>query len=335
VNEAVTLHQHTLEAFTLPFPKAPDRRLSHDEFRPRPIEFTAEGEVEGGLSWLIGSTIDLRFTRALLAPYSSTEGGHCYDPASSCFLEVASWVDGYPDYARFCADVRQQEKGRRYRELAGLHEAMPGEDDLSHFRRRVGAEAIEAALAVFVGLFRVFGLIRGELLATDGQLEPSYARFKGGAYFCQACRQLPLDEASQQELCRQLQAGAKRLEIRCPFPEVVQKVLRAPTTQGKPREPMMALLEIEYLPADSSKTAGPQQLSARLSRPTDQLPPLRLQWSHLTKGPQGELWGSGPKVPSDLEAKVGYHLDNKAPHQTARVFGYLQQKTTNIDIELG
>jgi hypothetical protein len=335
VNAAATLNQRTLEAFTLPFPKAPDRWMSHYHFRPRPIEFTAEGEVEGGVSWLLGATIDLSFTRALFAPYYSKEGGHCYDPASSFFLEVASRMDGYPDYAQFCADLRQQEKGRRYRKVAGLHGAMPGEDDLSHFRRRVGAEAIEAALAVFVGLFRDFGLITGELLATDGQLEPSYSRFKGCAYFSPACQQLLLDEASRQELCQQLEAGAKRLELRCPFPEVVQKVLQATTKKGNPREPTVALLEIEYVPADRAEPSGRAQVAALLSLPPDQLPPLRIKWSRLTKGPQGELWGCCPKVPSDLEARVGYHIDNKDPHKQERIFGYLQQKTTTMAIELG
>jgi len=335
VKEAATLNQRTLEAFTLPFPKAPDRWLSHYYFRPHPIEFTAEGEVEGGLSWLIGSTIDVSFTRSLFAPYYSKEGGHCYDPASSFFLELASRVDRYPDYASFCEDLRQQEQGRRYRELAGLHEAIPGEDDLSHFRRRVDAAAIEAALAVFVGLFREVGLIHGALLSTDGQLEPSYSRFKGCASACQDCQQLPLDEASRDELRRQLQAGAKRLEIRCPFPEVVQKVLQATTKKGKPHEPTVALLEVEYLPADSAQTPGSQLLSEWLSLPPDQLPPLRLKGSHLTQGPQGELWGSCPKVPSDLDAKVGYHIDTQDPPHHERVFGYLHQKTTNIEVELG
>jgi hypothetical protein len=335
VKEAAQLNQHTLESFTLPFPKAPERWLSHYQFRPHPIEFTAEGEVEGGLSWLIGSTIDLSFTRSLFAPYYSKEGGHCYDPTSSFFLEVASRVDHYPDYASFCAELRQQEKGRRDRELAGLHTSIPGEDDLSHFRSRVDAAAIEAALAVFVGLFRAFGLITGELLSTDGQLEPSCSRFKGCASFSQACRQLPLDEADRHELGRQLQAGAKRLELCCPFPEVVQKVLQATRKQGQPREPTVALLEIEYLPADRTQTAGSPQLSELLSRPTDQLPPLRIKWSHLTQGPQGERWGSCPKVPSDLEAKVGYHIDNTEPHKKERVFGYLHQTPTNIDIERG
>ena len=81
--------------------------------------------------------IDLCFTRALFAPYYAKEGGHCYDPASSFFLKVASRVDGYPDSASFYVDLRQQDKGRRNRELVGLHEAIPGEDDLSHFAHRM------------------------------------------------------------------------------------------------------------------------------------------------------------------------------------------------------
>jgi len=76
VKEAATLNQSTLEAFTLSFPKAPDRWLSHDQFRPRSVECTVEGEGEGGLSGLMGATIDLRFTRSLFAPYYATAGGH-------------------------------------------------------------------------------------------------------------------------------------------------------------------------------------------------------------------------------------------------------------------
>ena len=81
------------------------------------------------------------------------------------------------------------------------------------------------------------------------------------------------------------------------FPEVVHKVLHTTSKQGKPREPTVALLEIEYVPVDSANTAGYQRLSEWLSVPPDQLPPLRIKWSHLTRGPQGELWDSCRKVP--------------------------------------
>jgi hypothetical protein len=79
---AKALNQKHLEADTTPFPKAPSRWLSHDQFTPRPIALTREGDVDGGLSWLIGATIDLSFTCTLCAPHYGTRGGWCYDPAS-------------------------------------------------------------------------------------------------------------------------------------------------------------------------------------------------------------------------------------------------------------
>jgi hypothetical protein len=335
VNQATALNQRNAETITTPFPKAPHRWLSHYQFIPRPIAFTAEGEVEGDLSGLLGAVIDFSFTRSLCAPSYSAQGGHCYDPASLCFLEVAVKVDSYPDYASFCSDLHQQDKGRSYRELAGLHQAIPGEDDLSYFRRRVGAQVMEAILANFVDFFRAWGLICGERLATDGQLEPAYARFKGCAHFCQACQQFPLEESGRQELCRQLHSGATRLQLLCPFPEVVQKVQQATTKAGKPHEPKVTLLEVAYVPADSAQAAERQQVAALLGLPVEEVPSLRIRRRHLTSGPQGERWGHCPQVPSDLEARVGYHVDTKDPSKKERVFGYLHQRTTDINVKLG
>jgi len=335
VVHAEALNQHHLEARTTPFPKAPSRWLSHYQFTPRPIALTSAGEVEGGLSWLVGATIDFSFTRSICAPHYGARGGPCYDPASLVVLEVAAKVDQYVDYARFCDDLHQTEKGRRYRELAGLHEVIPGEDDLCHFRYRVGAEAIEKTMASVVELCRNFGLIKGELLSTDGPLEPSYSRYKGCTYACQGCRQCPLDEASCQELCRQLQNGSKRLQLTCPFPEVVEKVRQATAKKGIPKDPQVTLLEIEEVPQGHASSPDRQQVATLLGLPEDQVPGVRLTGCHLSWGPQGELLGSCPKVPSDLEAKVGSHIDTKDLSNTERVFGYLHLKTTDINQELG
>src|SRR5262245_14953790 len=187
VAHAEALNQHNREAFTTPCPKAPSRWLSHYEFTPHPIELTSQGNVDGDLSWLVGTTLDLRFTRALWAPYYGTRGGHCYDPASLLMLEVAAKVDDYVDYAQFCKDLHQTDKGRRYRHLAGLDGSVPGEGDLCHFRYRVGERVIDQITAVVVDFLSRFGLIKGELLSTDGQLEPSYARYKGCTYACEDC----------------------------------------------------------------------------------------------------------------------------------------------------
>ena len=179
IAHAEALNQHNCDIFTIPFPKSPSRWLSHYEFMPRPIAFTAQGDVDGGPSWLVGTTLDFSFTRTLCAPHYGARGGCCYDPASLIVLEVATKVDQYVDYAQFCRDLHDSHKGRRYRQLAGLHDRVPGEDDLCNFRYRIGDVVIEQIMAVAVDFLYHFGLIKGDLLSTDGQLEPSYSRYKG------------------------------------------------------------------------------------------------------------------------------------------------------------
>jgi hypothetical protein len=234
IAHAEALNEQNRPTLTTPFPKASSRWLSHYEFAPHPIAFTSQGDVDGGLSWLVGSTLDLSFTRALCATSYGARGGCCYDPASLVVLEVAAKVDQYTDYAQFCRDLHDSDKGRRYRQLAGLHGALPGEDDLCHFRYRMGEAVIDQITAVAVDFLHRFGLIKGELLSTDGQLEPSYSRYKGCTYACQDCRALPIDDAGQQALRDQFQSGAKRLQLTCPFPDVVEKVRAATAKSGTP-----------------------------------------------------------------------------------------------------
>ena len=334
VTQADALNQHHRETFTTRFPKVPSRWLSHYAFTPRPIVLTREGDVDGGLSWLVGATIDFSFTRSICAPHYGVRGGPCYDPASLMVLEVAASVDQYVDSAHFCGDLHQADKGRRYREVAGLHDHVPGQDDFCHFRSRIGDEVVHKTLAVMVELLRTFGLITGELLSTDGQLEPAYSRYKGCPYACEGCQQFPVDEAGQQALCDQLHSGAKRLQLTCPFPEVVDKVREATTKKGTPRDPKVTLLEIENVPDGAASSSDRQQVATLLGLPEDQVPPVRLTRCHVHQTPQGSLAGSCPKVPSDLEAKVGYHVDNKHSSKKELVFGYVHLKTTDLNREL-
>jgi hypothetical protein len=335
IAHAETLNEQNRQTFTTPFPKASSRWLSHYAFTPHPIAFTSQGDVDGGLSWLVGSTLDLSFTRSLCATSYGARGGCCYDPASLVFLEVATKVDQYTDYAQFCRDLHDSDKGRRYRLLAGLHGAMPGEDDLCHFRSRIGEAVIAQITDVVVDFLHHFGLIKGELLSTDGQLEPSYSRYKGCTYACQDCRALPIDTAGQQALREQLQSGAGRLQLTCPFPDIVEKVRTATAKTGTPRDPKMALLELEGTSDTDISCSDRQQVAVLLGLPAAQVPPVRLKWCHLHRTPQGELLANCPKVPSDLEAKVGYHVDTKDPSKTERVFGYCHLQTTDLNRELG
>jgi len=332
---AELLNQHNREIFTTPFPKAPSRWLSHYQFSPQAIEFTSQGDVDGGLSWLVGATVDFSFTRALCAPYYGARGGCCYDPASLIMLEITTKVDQYVDDAQFCRDLHDRDKGRRYRQLAGLQEHVPGEDDLCHFRSRIGEAVIDQITAVAVEFLSHFGLIKGELLSTDGQLEPSYSRYKGCTYACKGCQAFLLSEADRPAFGEQLQGGATRLELTCPFPEVVAKVREATAKKGHPKDPKVALLEIETVAENQACMAQRQHVANLLGLAQDEVPPLRLTWCHLRQTSSGELVGSCPKVPSDLEAKIGVHTDTQNPAQIEEVFGYLRLTTTDLHLDLG
>jgi len=334
IAQAQAFNLHHQETFTTPFPKDPSRWLSHSAFIPRPISLTCEGNVNGGLSWLVGATIDFSCTRSICAPHYGTRGAPCYDPASLVVLEVAAKVDQYVDYAHFCGDLHQADKGRHYRALAGLHDHVPGQDDFCHFRSRVGDEVIHKTLAVVVELLHTFGLIKGELLSTDGQLEPSYARYKGCPYACEGCHAFRIDEAGRQALCEQLHSGAKRLQLTCPFPAVVAKVREATAQKGNPQDPKVSLIEIEEVANRAAVRSDRQQLATLLGLPHDEVPPVHLKGCHVHRGPQGELLGRCPKVPSDLEAKVGHHVDNTNPSKKEVVFGYVHLRTTDINREL-
>src|SRR6266700_6093824 len=161
VARAELLNQHNRNTFTAPFPKTLSRWLSLYQFTSQAIEFTSQDDIDGGLSWLVGATVDFSFTRALCAPHYGARGGPCYDPASLIMLEVATKVDQYIDYAQFCRDLHDSDKGRRYRQLAGLHDPVPGEDDLCNFRYRVSDAVIHQIMAVAVAFLYRFGLIKG------------------------------------------------------------------------------------------------------------------------------------------------------------------------------
>jgi len=172
-------------------------------------------------------------------------------------------------------------------------------------------------------------------LSTDGQLEASYSRYKGCTYACEGCQAFHLSEADRQALGEQLQGGAKRLQLTCPFPEVVEKVREATAKKGDPKEPKVALLEIETVAEKQASTTHRQHVADLLGLPQDEVPPLRIKWCHLSQDAEGELIGSCPKMPSDLEAKIGVHIDTKHPDQIEKVFGYLRLTTTDLNPELG
>lgn len=109
----------------------------------------------------------------------------------------------------------------------------------------------------------------------------------------------------------------------------------ATPAQDTPRAPQGALLEIKEGGDATPSHSDRQQVATLLGLPPDQVPPVRLRWGHLHQTPQGALVGSCPKMPADLDAKSGYHVDPQDQSKKEQVFGYLHLKTTTLNRELG
>lgn len=90
---------------------------------------------------------------------------------------------------------------------------------------------------------------------------------------------------------------------------------------GSPKTPKVALLDIETVPADHAQRSHRQHVADLLGLSEDEGPPLRLKGCHLSSTATGSVMGSCPKVPSDLDAKVGDHVDTHTPPDKERIFG--------------
>ena len=111
---------------------------------------------------------------------------------------------------------------------------------------------------------------------------------------------------------------------------------QATAKTGTPKNPKVTLLEIETVSEDKASTGQRQRqpVATLLGLGEDAVPPLRLKGCHLSQGQGGELVGCCPKMPSDLEAKSGVHIDTKDPSKKEEVFGYVHLTTTDLNQEL-
>jgi len=269
VAQAEVLNHHNRETFTTPFPKAPSRWISHYEFTSYPIELTPEVTSRAtsvgslGPPWTAASPA--RCVPLIMVPEAEAA---TIRPAWSCSKWPPMWINTsiMPSFVRTSSKRRRDVatgNSPGFMTRFSARSSLQGRkgDDLCHFRYRVGDAVIHQVMAVAVDLLERFGLIKGELLSTDGQLEPSYSHYKGCAYACHDCQALPIDQAARQARGEQLKSGAKRLQITCPFPDVVDQVHQVTAQGGTPKDPKVALLEIETVPDDKAVMSHVHQVA--------------------------------------------------------------------------
>jgi len=242
-------------AHSKPFPKEEARPancagifdwLSRYHFRKEFVRVNDDGSVRGGLSQLAASIIDFPFVRSIAADTYSILGGCCYDPISLFLLDLFRYLDRIHKVKDFCRILRDPERGKNYRRLAGLGEdSIPCEATFSNFHARLGECRYQQIFHTLVSLVEQLGLVTFDILATDGTLFPSAARYHGCCCFRDSCASIAVGNIAQkvhdrvlyriEDPARIVPGRESRVTTDCPnphFPEDIKRPHCKPGSTG-------------------------------------------------------------------------------------------------------
>jgi hypothetical protein len=320
-----------------PFPNL--NFLSKYRFKKRFVKILPNGDIQGGYTKMITSLIDFSFIRSLVAHCYSEYGPPCYDPPSLFLLDLFRYIDGYQNMSRFLELLRDNDRGRIYRTHAGILDNIPSEGTFSVFRARLGENLYNEIFHVLVDIFHQLEMITFNILAHDGTLYPTWARYKGCTYFCDQCGCISVDNVIDKVKNRilyrlnNLSEGNLGSEIRvnedCPsdrFPEDVKK----------PRIELFAfkLAFADGQPSEEQKnTAILFGVEKELEKQQLCIHTLRSAVTAINLA-DGSMTMACPKLPKDTDAKIGVRRNPQNPNKKQKIFGYNLVLTTSVELHL-
>ena len=314
--------------------------LSTYRFKKRFVRIFENGDIQGGYCKMITSLIDFSFIRSLVANCYSPYGPPCYDPPSLFLLDLFRHIDSHQDMSHFLAVLRDKDRGRAYRTYAGISmEHIPCEGTFSNFRARLGETLYNEIFHVLVGIFHKLEMISFKILAHDGTLYTTWARYKGCTYFCDQCPSITVDNVINKVKNRilyrlnNLSTNSLGSEVRvytqCPsnrFPEDVNKpkielfAFRLAFADGEPSDEQINTAILFDVKQDLEK----QQLCINTIRSNVSL--ININDDTMTI--------CCPKLPKDTDAKIGVRRDPQDPNKKQKIFGYNLVLTTSVEVHL-
>lgn len=173
--------------YTAPFPKPPIFWLSEYAYQRRYIKIKTDGRIVGGLCRFISCLVDFSFIRSIVA-HRYCIIGLAYDPVSLFLLELFRYIEKYSDMKAFVDMLRDPVKGKHYRLYAGIDDrSIPCEATFTNFKDRLGEDLYNSIFHALVHIADLLGFLSYKIIATDGTLFPTNARYKGCTHFCKDC----------------------------------------------------------------------------------------------------------------------------------------------------
>jgi len=211
--------------------------LSSYRFKKRFVKILPNGDIQGGFTRMIISLIDFSFVRSLTAHRYTLKSPPPYDPPSVFLLELFRYIDQYPNMDRFLKDLRDKDKGRAYRAYAGIDmDNIPTKGTFSNFKARLGVTLYNEIFHVLVDIFHQLEMITFNIIAHDGTLFPSRARYKGCSWFSGQCEKIEthdmIDRVKKQIIHRLNNLNkvdlekAFKVKVDCPCETLPEKIKR-------------------------------------------------------------------------------------------------------------
>jgi hypothetical protein len=335
------IHVQINSKYNRPFPKPRTFLLSEYTYQRRYIKIHPDGRIVGGLSRFVSSLIDFSFLRSIAA-HKYKLLGFAYDPVSLFLLELFRYLEKYPDMKTFVQVVRDRERGKHYRLYAGINPYhVPCEATFTNLRNRLGEELYNQIFHVLVEITELLGFLSYKIIATDGTLFPTNARYKGCTYFCSDCEFIEFKgviENIHRRILYRLNNPEKivpgkeiRIRVGCPsanFPEDVKRpqveILTLSLEETNPENP--SIFNQIFGLEDELKNANLD---------------LALKRGIFTKIVMGDdthtdsFFFRCPKLPADMEARIGVRRNPQNPDKKEKIFGFDAIIDTSIELTLG
>jgi hypothetical protein len=324
----------------IPFPKPRAFWLSKYAYERRYIRIHEDGRIEGGLYRFVSSLMDFSFIRSIVAHKYSLIG-FAYDPVSLFLLDLFRHLEKYADMKAFVEALHDWERGKSFRLYAGI---IPCEATFTNFKERLGEELYNQIFHVLVEIAERLGFLSYTIIATDGTLFPTNARYKGCTWFERECNCVafvgiienvrrrvryrlshPAEEALHKEI---------RIKVECPssrFPEGAKILSR----------PKVEVLTLALQDADPEKPSIFNQVfgvQEELQRESLDLIVKRGLFTEIIMGDSAKtdsFFFRCPKLPHDMDARIGVRRNPKNPDRIEKIFGFNAIIDTSIELDLG
>lgn len=322
------------------FPKPRFFWLSEYKYERRYIKIHPDGRIVGGLSRFVSSLIDFSFIRSIVAHKYSLIG-FAYDPVSLFLLELFRYLEKFPNMKDFVQVLHDPVKGKHYRLYAGIRNPIPTEGTFTHFKDRLGEDLYNQIFHTLVEIVNQLGFLSFKILATDGTLFPTNARYKGCTYFCDQCECIEfkgiIDNVRQRILHRLADPSkiipGKEIRIKADCPST-----RFPSDIPKPKVEILTLCLQQAHPDKPNIFNQIFGLQDQLQKAGLDLIVKRGVITRISiedSTASDSFFFRCPKLPADMDARIGVRRNPQNPNKKEKIFGFNAIIDTSIELGLG